>query len=68
MSRPDWFEETPPPTPNDVEAMREHQRKRLRGDRLAELLKEFPPAHQCPKCGGAMAHFRLKGYRCSRCD
>ena len=22
----------------------------------------------CPKCGGAMAHYRLKGYQCPRCD
>lgn len=22
----------------------------------------------CPKCGGHMAHYRLKGYRCPRCD
>jgi rubrerythrin len=22
----------------------------------------------CPKCGGPMVHYRLKGYRCPRCD
>lgn len=22
----------------------------------------------CPKCGGQMAHYRLKGYQCSRCN
>lgn len=22
----------------------------------------------CPKCGGSMAHYRRKGYRCPRCD
>lgn len=22
----------------------------------------------CPKCGGHMAHYRLKGYRCPRCE
>lgn len=35
---------------------------------IDEILKDMTPAHQCPKCGGSMAHFRLKGYRCLRCD
>lgn len=30
-----------------------------------ELLRS---AHECPKCGRAMAHYRLKGYRCLTCD
>jgi hypothetical protein len=28
----------------------------------------FAPPGTCPKCGGQRAHYRLKGYRCSRCD
>lgn len=24
--------------------------------------------NQCDKCGSAMVHYRLKGYRCPRCD
>ena len=30
---------------------------------LAELKKD---ARACPKCGAAMAHYRLFGYRCPR--
>lgn len=34
-------------------------------DRITELLAAVPPAHVCPKCGAAMAHYRLWGYRCA---
>lgn len=27
-----------------------------------------PPADVCEKCGGGKHHYRLKGYRCPRCD
>lgn len=35
---------------------------------LPEETQESADFNQCAKCGGPMAHFRLKGYRCLRCD
>lgn len=35
--------------------------------RLDRLIKESLGERLCSKCGGAMAHYRLYGYRCMRC-
>lgn len=35
---------------------------------LPEETSEQPEFNRCQKCGGQMAHYRLKGYRCMRCD
>ena len=32
--------------------------------KLAEILDPCPASRKCPKCGGAMGHFRLHGIRC----
>lgn len=34
--------------------------------RIDKLLAEMPQGRQCPKCGFAMVHYRLYGYRCPR--
>lgn len=39
----------------------------LRGP-AEEVLLDSLPAHVCETCGGTKTHFRLKGYRCPRCD
>lgn len=35
---------------------------------LDALYSEVCGGRKCPRCGGQMAHYRLKGYQCSRCD
>lgn len=38
----------------------------IAGEILARISERSPTI--CPKCGGFRTHFRLKGYRCMRCD
>lgn len=35
-------------------------------DELDSISGEGALGRKCPKCGGAMAHYRLKGYQCLR--
>ena len=37
-------------------------------DEEYEQLIEMEHPMRCPKCGGHKTHYRLKGYRCPRCD
>jgi hypothetical protein len=35
---------------------------------MPERVEGVTEFNRCQKCGGQMAHYRLKGYRCPRCD
>ena len=35
---------------------------------MPEKVPGITEFNRCSKCGGTMAHYRLKGYRCLRCD
>jgi hypothetical protein len=48
-----------------TKAEAEHQLKVLM-TRLSLNLLDM--ARRCEKCGGVMAHYRLYGYRCMRCN
>ena len=53
-----------PIDPNKTVVTKDDQRALSK--RLDEILADMPKGRECPKCGGMMAHSRLRGYYCIR--